>query len=40
MGVGSTKPIACVPRTTSGESPKRLNDMAASMLGELGELQS
>ena len=22
IGVGSTNPIACVPRTTSGESPK------------------
>src|SRR5690349_15365893 len=28
IGVGSVKPIACVPRTTSGESPKSLNDTA------------
>src|SRR3984893_15828838 len=26
IGVGSVKPIAWVPRTTSGESPKLLND--------------
>jgi len=26
IGVGSVKPIACVPRTTSGESSKLLND--------------
>lgn len=30
IGVGSVKPIACVPRTTSGERPKSLNDTNAS----------
>ena len=30
IGVGSVKPIACVPRTTSGESPKLLNATADS----------
>jgi putative phosphoesterase len=30
MGVGSVKPIACVPRTTSGKSPKLLNATADS----------
>jgi len=25
IGVGSTNPMACVPRTTWGKSPKRLN---------------
>ena len=29
IGVGSVKPIACVPRTTSGESPKLLKDTGA-----------
>src|SRR5882724_13234434 len=30
IGVGSVKPIAWVPRTTSGESPKLLNDTSRS----------
>jgi len=31
LALASAKPIACVPRTTSGESPNLLNDMAAPM---------
>src|SRR5687767_12619436 len=30
IGVGSEKPIACVPRTTSDERPKSLNDTGGS----------
>jgi hypothetical protein len=30
IGVGSVNPIAWVPRTTSGESPKLLNDTGGS----------
>src|SRR5215472_2863502 len=36
IGVGSANPIACVPRTTSGESSKSLNDT----IGKLGGFQS
>src|SRR5258705_2395122 len=35
IAVGSTNPIACVPRTTSGKNPKRLNDTARETLKEL-----
>jgi hypothetical protein len=31
IGVGSANPIACVPRTTSGERPKLLNDTSSRL---------
>ena len=39
IGVGSTNPIACVPRTISSKSPKRINDAATQGLKELQKLQ-
>ena len=39
IGVGSTNPIACVPRTISSKSPKRIKDAATQRLKELPKIQ-